>query len=199
MWRRSWLSREVLLFGLFAAAATAYAGAGWLGSGGAAALGAVTGLAGLAGITASACIYLVPARPAWNHWNTPAEFYLTGLLLGPLFVAAISPGVPMLAPLALAGGCGQLLNQGLKLLWLMRSEETELRASARLISGVLAGRMLLRMGLLLAGGILLTLSGHTRLALAAAMAGELLGRYLFFVSVTPKNMARSFFGPEPAA
>jgi hypothetical protein len=38
-----------------------------------------TVLLGLGGVTASAFIYLVPARPAWNNWHTLVDFYLTGL------------------------------------------------------------------------------------------------------------------------
>jgi hypothetical protein len=63
MWRRSWLSREVLLFSLFAAAAVA-------------AVSDPRDLVrrrrclGFGGVTASAFIYLVPARPAWNRKGT---------------------------------------------------------------------------------------------------------------------------------
>ena len=89
MWRRSWLSREVLLFSLFAAAAAASAAIP--------ALSRRAALLGFAGVTASAFIYLVPARPAWNSKSTLADFYLTGLLLGPLFLALMGIGVPAAA------------------------------------------------------------------------------------------------------
>ena len=36
-------------------------------------------------------------------------------------------------------------------------------------------------------------------ALALAFCGEILGRYLFFVSVVPKNMAASYLGSHEAA
>ena len=49
------------------------------------AISPVAALLGFGGVTASAFIYLVPARPAWNRKGTPADFYFTGLLLGPLF------------------------------------------------------------------------------------------------------------------
>ena len=60
MWRRSWLSREVLLFSLFA-------GGGNRLGGDRLPLSPLAALFGFAGVTASAFIYLVPARPAWNH------------------------------------------------------------------------------------------------------------------------------------
>src|SRR5579883_2390020 len=67
MWRRSWLSREVLLFSLFAGAAAVSV---WVPG-----LTLAAALLGAAGVTASACIYLVPARPAWNTRSTLADFY----------------------------------------------------------------------------------------------------------------------------
>src|SRR6267143_3385041 len=63
MWRRSWLSREVLLFTVFACLATAYSAALRFGLPASEVLGALTALAGMGGVTASAFIYLVPARP----------------------------------------------------------------------------------------------------------------------------------------
>jgi len=88
MWRRSWLSREVLLFSLFAGSATMFAAGKLLGFTVPGA-GILTLLFGIGGVTASAFIYVVPARPAWNLWNTPVNFYLTGLVLGPLFLGAL--------------------------------------------------------------------------------------------------------------
>jgi Fe-S-cluster-containing dehydrogenase component/DMSO reductase anchor subunit len=192
MWRRSWLSREVLLFTCFALAAALYAGALWRGAPALTPVGAAAALLGVAGITASARLYQVPARPAWNSPYTKAEFFLTALLLGPLFVATLGLQEPSLLAAAIAGAAGQLLSQALKFLWLARSEEFELRASARLLSGELEGRFLARLGLLLVGGIVLPLLGYGPAALWTALAAELLGRYLFFVSVAPKNMAAPF-------
>jgi formate dehydrogenase iron-sulfur subunit len=188
MWRRSWLSREVLLFSLFAGAAAASV----LLPSAAFAAGAL----GLAGVTASAFIYLVPARPAWNSARTVADFHLTGLLLGPLYLAALGIRVPMLA-IAVAGAA-QLLNQLLKLAALAASDEFELRASARLLTNDLRGLFLLRAALLVVGGIVLPLVGHAAIAFALALAGELLSRYLFFVSVVPKSVADTFIGRRAA-
>jgi len=47
--------------------------------------------------------------------------------------------------------------------------------------------------------MLLPLLGYPKTALALGLAGELLGRYLFFVSVVPKNIAASFFAGKEAA
>ena len=194
MWRRSWLSREVLLFTLFSLAAAAYAGALWMGIPGVAGLGALTSVLGVLGISSSAYIYLVPARPAWNNGHTIAEFFLTGALLGSLFPSVVlRSGMPEAALyVAAAAGAAQLFNQILKFFTMFRSEEFELRACLQLLSGELQTPLAWRVALLLAGGILAPLLGQPIPALALAMAAEIIGRYLFFVSVVPKNMAAMF-------
>lgn len=196
MWRRSWLSREVLLFGLFAGAASAYSAALWLQLPLQGLLGAFTALFGLAGIAASACIYLVPARPAWNRSYTVLDFYLTGAVLGPLFASIPENGAYVHA--AMAAAVTQLLVQGARFLWLSRSEEFELKASARLLANDLSRFLLLRFALLVLGGLLLPALGYFAAGFALALAGEFLGRYLFFVSVVPKNIASSFFAGRAA-
>jgi DMSO reductase iron-sulfur subunit len=132
MWRRSWLSREVLGFGLFfvfLAAATALAwvpvlapllaahrlaGAQWMATHAGTlpamvlVFDALAIVAGFAGVIAGAYIYLVPARPAWNMIHTPVDFLLSAAMLGsaaaPLLLAATSAlrGLPLVQPLDLA-------------------------------------------------------------------------------------------------
>ena len=203
MWKRSWLSREVLLFACFSAMAGIYAVTLWLASPLGRELGAVTAIFGAAGVTASAFIYLVPARPSWNTKFTISDFFLTGALLGPLFAIAIGAAQGRLLMLiGVAAASAQLLNQALRFLWLIGSESFELQASARLLSTTLARPLLLRSALLLAGGIALPVSGSylTRFAaLPIAIAGEILGRYLFFVSVVPKNMAAPYLAAQERA
>jgi DMSO reductase iron-sulfur subunit len=202
--RRSWLSREVLTLSLFAAAAAGFAGILFFGLPGSFAAGLVTVLAGLAGVTCSARIYMVRARPAWRTGYTPAEFFASALLLGPSFILALEPRAP--APLAAAaafGGALQLAVQSAKFLWLSRSETFELRASSLLLAGQLRGLFATRLALLIAAGIVLPLATRSPqtagLALAGALASELLGRYLFFVSVVPKNIAAAFSSAKRGA
>lgn len=204
MWRRSWLSREVLMFSLFSAVAGLYAGLLFLRLPGSSALGALTALCGATGVTASACIYVVRARPAWNSKHTLAEFYLTAALLGPLFAISIGVGQPhwLIASTVVAAAL-QLLNQATKFFWLSSSDTFEARASAKLLSTRLASPLLWRGALLVTGGIALPLFMPTELgacmAFVLAFAGEILGRYLFFVSVVPKNMAASYLSSGKAA
>jgi formate dehydrogenase iron-sulfur subunit len=158
----------------------------------------------LAGVTASAYIYLVPARPAWNTKHTVAEFHLTGASLGPLLVASLGVGDRRwLVAAAAAAAAAQLLNQVVRFFWMTASDSFELKASARLLSTTLASRFLARFALLILGGIVLPLLWPTTFGACASLAltlgEELLGRYLFFVSVVPKNMAASYLSAGKAA
>jgi formate dehydrogenase iron-sulfur subunit len=202
--RHSWLSREVLSLGAFAGVASLYAGMLFFDMHSRLSVGLLTVLCGVVGLTCSARIYVVRARPAWFSRYTVAEFFSTAMLLGPLFVRAMHvAGAGWLGEAAVAGGVAQLLTQTFKFLWLSRSEQFELRASALLLSGRLQRPFLIRLGILIAAGIVLPLvapSGPAAVAtLLLALAGEWLGRWLFFVSVVPKNMAAAFTSGRRAA
>ena len=202
--RRSWLSREVLTLSLFAGAASAFAGMLLFDLPGRGLVGLLTFAAGLAGVTCSARIYIVRARPAWFTGYTLAEFYSTAVLLGPLFVQVVDGGVPSWVRFtAVLGASGQLIVQLLKFLWLSRSEVFELRASSLLLSGRLQNLFVTRLAVLAVAGVVLPLIS-TRgwiiaVAFAAVLASEWLGRYLFFVSVVPKNIAAAFTSGERRA
>jgi DMSO reductase anchor subunit len=201
--RRSWLSREVLGLSLFAAVAAAYAGMLLLDLPMRPLVGLLTVALGLAGIACSAMIYVVRARPAWFSRYTAAEFFSTALLLGPLFARAMGvTDAPWTAWAAAAGGAAQLIAQALKFLWLAQSEVFELRASSLLLSGRLRRAFLTRLSVLVAA-IALSLTAASGWAqvgvLLLALGGEWLGRWLFFVSVVPKNIAAAFTAPGKAA
>jgi DMSO reductase anchor subunit len=206
--RRSWLSREVLTLSLFAGAASAFAAMLLLDLPGRGLAGLFTVLAGLAGVTSSARIYMVRARPAWFTGYTLGEFYATALLLGPLFVEALLTSLRIPVPAwntygVVAGASLQLVVQVVKFLWLSRSEVFELRASSLLLSGRLRNLFLTRLAVLIVAGILLPLSAThgwpIPAAFVMALSGEWLGRYLFFVSVVPKNIAAAFTSGERMA
>jgi DMSO reductase iron-sulfur subunit len=203
MWRRSWLSREVLLFGCFSIMAALYAASLWLRMPLSRQLGCGSVVLGVAGIVASAFIYRVPARPSWNTKFTVSDFFLTAALLGPLFAAAIGATQGRLVTLVgVIAASAQLLNQMLRFLWLIASDSFELQASARLLSTTLAKIFLTRGALLIAGGIVLPLAntGVARFAaLAVAFGGEIAGRYLFYVSVVPKNVAAPYLAAQEMA
>jgi Fe-S-cluster-containing dehydrogenase component/DMSO reductase anchor subunit len=204
MWRRSWLSREVLLFSLFSAIAGAYAAALWLQLPGSSIVGALTTVVGLAGVTASACLYRVASRPAWNTRYTLAQFNLTALVLGPLFARAA--GIGDAAWLAVASAIAAMLLfvlLAVRFFRLIAADGAELRGTARLLSTVLASRLVARGLLLAAGAIALPLARTawpaSIAALLLAVAGEIVGRYLFFVSVVPRHMTAPYIAVESEA
>jgi formate dehydrogenase iron-sulfur subunit len=204
MWKRSWLSREVLMFSLFSGIAGMYAGLVLFGLPGSQAVGALTAVLGIGGVTASACIYLVRARPAWNSRYSVAEFYLTGALLGPLLAASIGVGSRRWLLVATVGASiAQLLNATARFFWMSASDQFELQASAKLLSTRFASKVLVRGALLVLGGIILPLlepsAAGVAVSLAMVLGGEIQGRYLFFVSVVPKNMAASYLSAGKAA
>jgi DMSO reductase iron-sulfur subunit len=217
MWRRSWLSREVLLFALFFVSLTALTIATWLAAAHMLPLATITLPAlrilaptiAIAGILASARIYLVPARPAWNTIHTPIDFVLSSAFLGcaaaPLLLrttealrtlpalhshSTFNPTFPS-TPLVIAATLW-MLNQIIRTIRFHHSPTYERRATASLInSDNLRGTFLVAFAF--AGlAILLTVFGQPMLALPAALAAVLSARYLFFVSVVPLNMALTF-------
>ncbi len=196
--RTSWLSREIVALSAFGLLAGAYAGLLALLPGSAAAVGGCATAVGLIAMYATSRIYLVPGRPAWNSPHTIADFFLTGCTLGPLLLAALG-GPHEAALLASAAAVAHVLAEIWRFLGLVRSDEHERQATARLLSGPLARLLLARLGLLAAGGAVLPALGYAAAGFGLAAAGALLGRYLFFVSVVPKNMAMPFLGGRAAA
>jgi formate dehydrogenase iron-sulfur subunit len=234
MWKRSWLSREVLLFGLFFVALTGFtfaalastfaasrlapahlSGLGiYLRMHGATiaitAMGGIAGALGLAGLVASAFIYLVPARPAWNMIHTPIDFLLSAALLGATLPAASGPVISALSQLPILSALPPahaglnrawlvslaalfwLANQSIRLVRLNRSDVFERRAAATLLNLTeLRAAQIACFGLV-ASSVVLTVIGCSGTAFFAAFVGVALARYLFFVSVVPLNMALTF-------
>ena len=201
MWRRSWLSREVLLFTLFSCAAAAYSTGLWLGFRGIIGLGGLTVVLGIAGVGASARLYLVPGRPAWNSPFTIVEFFLTSALLGSVAAMDLTGASALTQSGTLLIGLATVFVSGLKLVWFVRADVHELRGASILLFTVLSTRLLLRYTLLVIGLFLLPFA-NTRWAIAAIaitiIAGEFVGRHLFFVGVVPTNIATEFLSAEAA-
>jgi DMSO reductase iron-sulfur subunit len=200
MWRRSWLSREVLLFTLFTVCATAYSAGLLFGGSATPMLGFLTSLLGCCGVGASARLYLVPGRPAWNSPLTIVEFFAT-TALG--YVAAVTlDGSVSAVPLPVwTTALLVLALSAVKFVWLARSRVHELHGSWQLLSTVLSMKDFLRHLLLIAGMVTLATAEQRWGQLAGAslmVGGEMLGRYLFFVSVVPTNIASGYFAKEAA-
>jgi DMSO reductase anchor subunit len=211
--RTSWLSREVALFSAFSAASFGYAAAwraGWP-SWVAGALGLAAVVLGGAGVYASGRLYLVPARPVWNSGRTLVAFFATGLTLGPLVVlfrvdrAALDPAwIAAVVGAAAVGTVGQLavyvhLGRAVR-----RRADRQHRGTAHLLFERLGGLFRARVACATVGLVLLAsalavplagpaAAGRLEAALVVLAGGELVGRYLFYVTVVPFGIAGSFF------
>ena len=180
----SWLSREIFLMGSFLGLAFLFAlpqlkklrrCLGFCGS-----------LAGILGIIATAMVYTLPARPAWNTAYPMLFFFLTALAAGPLLLAFIAakeegkvckPALQMSGLMLLLGllvsffyPLTQGANLAMPLGWLV------VRC---LVGQVLPAAMLLRKT---------DISGadtNLLVPLVLVIIGELLGHQLFYESVLP--------------
>jgi DMSO reductase iron-sulfur subunit len=226
MWRRSWLSREVLFFTLFSGLAALYSLLRWKGivlpMGVMIGLGSLVAITGIGGIYSSARIYMVPARPSWNNIRTPIAFFSTSFLLGPLLTLLLFAWQSRVTSIPLLENGGALIGKGLvgiilvaglfqlgsilvKLFYILSREEHELRGTAKLLTQWFRYPFLSRIGSLLLTllGVPLALLGLLQngsatvfwigALLALGLGSEILGRYLFFVSVVPKNRPEGYF------
>ena len=173
--RRSWLSREVALFGAYGGLAALAVGVP--------AAAPVAALVGVAGVYASGRLYMVPGRPAWCTPLTLARFGATGLALGGLATGQRAVGV--------VGVIGGLAFTAANLARLARGERIEWWGTVRL--ALRRFRLLSALGATLSvAGIVAAAAGPLVLALALVAGGELIGRYLFYVTVVPLDMPGSF-------
>ena len=193
MWRRSWLSREVLLFtAFFALLAVSTTNSLLIAIPSVMlSLSRVTCVVGLLATIASACIYLVPARPSWNTPHTPIDFVLTAAMLGSTFSACFGQAhVFSTAVIASAW----VANHVLRIYRLRTSTTFEDRASYSLLtSNDLLPLSLLAL-LAVALGLIALATGHAVSAVLLTWTATLLARHLFFVSVVPLKMALTFVG-----
>jgi Fe-S-cluster-containing dehydrogenase component/DMSO reductase anchor subunit len=192
--KTSWLSREVLLLGVFTTLTGAYAVAGRAGRPAnpvAITIAIAAAVAGCAGVYASGRLYMLAARPVWNSRRTIVSFFATALSVGPilaLFMAASTP--PLLLVVAGAGVALQLAVCAHLVAIVVNGTGREQRGTASLLLGRFRPLLTLR---LVASAVALVAiaaaAGHGRTTLALALVlislGELIGRYLFYVTVVP--------------
>jgi formate dehydrogenase iron-sulfur subunit len=174
--RRSWLSREVALFGAYGGLAALTVGVP--------AVAPVAALVGAAGVYASGRLYMVPGRPAWCSPLTLARFGATTVALGGLVTGQRAIGV--------AGVVGGLMVTAGNLARLARGRRIEWWGTVRLTLRRFRGLSALA-GLLSVAGIAAAAFGPLVLAVALVAGGELVGRYLFYVTVVPLDMPGSFY------
>jgi Fe-S-cluster-containing dehydrogenase component/DMSO reductase anchor subunit len=173
--RHSWLSREVALFGAYGVLATVAVGFP--------AAAPAAAVVGSAGVYASGRLYMVPGRPAWCTPLTLVRFGASGLAIGGLVTGHRALGA--------AGVAGGLAVAAANLGRLARGPRIEWWGTVRL--GLRRFRRLSALGAALSvAGIVVAAGGPLPLALGVATGGELIGRYLFYVTVVPLDMPGSF-------
>lgn len=174
--RRSWLSREVVLLSSYAALAAVTVPIP--------AVAPCAALAGLAGVYASARLYIVPGRPAWNSPLTIVRFLATGAALGPTLT-----GRPAVGAVAAMVALGATAANWLRL---RRNGDQSWIGAVHLELRWFGPWTLLRWISTIAGVIAL-LGGWTAAGWLAIASAELIGRWLFFVTVVPLNMPGAFW------
>lgn len=213
-WRTSWLSREALVFGVFAKfAVLQLAVEFFLPQWWSPLLGVATAAAGLAGVWCSVMIYAICPRPLWVLPLTGARFLATTVALGCAGTNAAFALLPV-SPDRIASGTGFALNvclaaAGLILVWRISGDLALATMAAtgwksrvqRLLSGPLratfaarlvlcpAGYLMLAVGCLLAANGIAVVGGVlAATGLAVRVAGELCERWLFFAASTTPRM-----------
>jgi Fe-S-cluster-containing dehydrogenase component/DMSO reductase anchor subunit len=211
--RTSWMSREILAFGLFAFLAVAYAAVSLLGAPGRIedALEVACPSVGLAGVTCSVLLYHVTRRPWWSAGLVGFKFLMTTVVLGlAAMVVLFSAGGALLHDTAIAGDVARVSDALARLLaaatlfklagelssfrHLQDRRLTPLKRSALLMRDDLRSYTVARFAASLAGVALVLLGrGSSSMAWAGVafillVGGELLERTLFFAAASSPGM-----------
>jgi formate dehydrogenase iron-sulfur subunit len=212
--RTSWLSREVALLSGFAMLSLAYAAAweGWAAGALRLPLGLAAVILGAAGVYASGRLYLVRSRPVWNSRRTLVAFFATAAVTGPLVAlltldrGRLEPGLVLaLMAAAAAGSLAQVAAHAHLARALRSRHDRQHQGTATLLQGRFRGLVQARLAAVVVGLALVAWAaadplagpaagGRLAVALAVLGAGELAGRYLFYVTVVPYRVAVPFFG-----
>jgi Fe-S-cluster-containing dehydrogenase component/DMSO reductase anchor subunit len=177
--RTSWLSREIVAFGVFAAASALYVSAACLdyvgvtiSDWGQTILGSGASAAGLAAVFCSVMVYVDTRRPCWTLVPTTAKFLLTCLILGiptallvSLTAAALTDSLTSSIVMTQYGRdlcwalmalvTTKLLLEVSLLAHLRRRQHTPLKRSAMLMTGELSMTTLRRFFFGIVGGVVL--------------------------------------------
>jgi formate dehydrogenase iron-sulfur subunit len=212
--RTSWMSREILAFGLFAPLAMLYAASFWFtpAAHSQGALRAAVATTGVAGVLCSVLLYHATRRAFWSAEATGFKFFFTAAVLGlsttaltlsigaslvdsaartPALVALATAILHWLIVASVTKGMGELLV----LRHLRDARYSELKRTAVLLTRDLGRHTAARFALLALGIIAaavqlahpLSILGAA-CALALLLAGELLERTLFFAAVSSPGM-----------
>jgi formate dehydrogenase iron-sulfur subunit len=204
--RTSWMSREIVAFGLFATAAVGYAAtslsSSGLGGGLHEALRWTVAALGVAGIACSVAIYHATRRAWWTASITGFKFFLTAAVLGLAAMIVTSAAHRERWGVTATLSCILVLASALKVtgeatlfLHLRDRRHSTLKRSALLAAHDLRRWSVARFVAIGLGGIALPLANAERSSLGLAIAslvalaiGELAERTLFFAASSSPGM-----------
>jgi formate dehydrogenase iron-sulfur subunit len=174
--RRSWLSREVALL-------SAYGGLA-VGAAVVPDLAVPAAVVGAAGVYASAMLYVVPGRPAWDSPLTVVRFGATAAALG----GAVTGDGVVAALGALVALAATIANW-----WrLGRSDARAWRGAVTLEVHRMARWTALRFAAGSLGAVAALAGAPMLVALGVLAVGEVVGRWLFYTAVVPLDMPGAF-------
>jgi len=188
--RRSWMSREIVAFGIYpalVAAALLFPPFAFAASG-----------VGLAGVFCSAMIYADTRRELWHPRRSVSLFLFTTVLLGAGIALLFQPSNTSLALTLVCAACLKLLIEISVLRHVTQRSLTPMRKTALLITSTFQPLAFVRLICLTLGGIGLpvllssNVLPHPQVCAAVAVAlllvGELIERCLFFRTVVAPKM-----------
>jgi formate dehydrogenase iron-sulfur subunit len=153
----------------------------------------VAAIVGVVAVGCSGRLYVVRGRPAWNTPLTIVSFMCSGIAAGPLLAMTTSTPTVLLRALAAIGIVGQLVTLGLQMARLRNDPAREWFGSYRLLTGLFRSHLMVRVGLAVVG-LGFAVAGAPAIGLAAVVVSEIIGRYLFYVTVVPLSAPGTFGG-----
>jgi Fe-S-cluster-containing dehydrogenase component/DMSO reductase anchor subunit len=200
--KKSWLSREIVAFGVFALSAALYIWSyalnsiTWITNG----LALSTVISGLFGVFASVMVYRYTKRPFWDNFGTTLKFFMTTGILGAAMVLWVKPFNQICFVNIAAMSIIKLSWEAASFLTLRDAAQTSLKKTALLMITVLKKVTIWRFVCGIIGGVGLPIvllsipmAGAATLFFSTMifillLAGEFLERYLFFKAVVPLQM-----------
>ncbi|HVJ92390.1 MAG TPA: DmsC/YnfH family molybdoenzyme membrane anchor subunit [Labilithrix sp.] len=201
--RTSWMSREIVAFGLFAPLAMAHAVCSWLRLDRIHdVLGMLVAIVGALAIACSVFIYDATKRPFWTASLTAFRFFLTAAILGlATGIVTFAAGdardfVVLLSRLVVMASITKALGELSIFQHLRDHRQHDLKRTAMLLRNDLASWTAARFVALVLGGIVLPiLQVHDPVSLPLSVAswillllGELCERTLFFAASSSRGM-----------
>ena len=192
-WRRSWLSREIIAFGLFGNAALLPVIAGlstddnlWISL-----AMALAASAGMIAVTCSAMVYVDTKRPFWSWNRVSAQFIGTATVLGSGVVSLAMPMLGLVSSFAAAGLlCLEIRSQYRNL----TDSKSLQHRSARVVEGSLRNQTISRRiflclaAMLFLIGSVFSISSALLIAVGCAFTALVIERHQFFTASSGPTM-----------